>query len=73
MLLNEQGFDRLTDFLIENHKIFSRVLPHWDQLCAWARDAENGGLVEIKGQDSLSGCPVTCAFSAEFFETRDCD
>ena len=68
MLLNEKGFDLLADFLIQNHRIFSRTLPHWGQLCAWARDAEDGGLIEIKAQDSLSGHAVTLTFSTEFFE-----
>ena len=67
-LLNEKGFDLLTDFLMLHHRVFSRTLPHWDQLCAWARDAENGGLIEIKAQDSLSGHAVTLTFSPEFFE-----
>ena len=68
MLLNEKGFDLLTDFLIQNHRIFSRTLPHWDQLCAWARDAEaSQGVVEIKASDSVSGHTVALTLWPECF------
>lgn len=59
-VVNADGMARIENFLTDFHKVFQDREPTKDELLAWAADAEqSGGLLEVRGMDSITGNPET--------------